>query len=122
MANEIKIQASIVFHKGGTGDGLDFSGSFTFTGTAHLKGEQNVGFAAEEPLLLGDVVAGGWLIIKNTDATNFVSVRGASGQTPLVKIPPSGVAGPFVLHPSATAPTVRADTAAVRIRYLILEP
>lgn len=121
MSAEIQVRASLVFHKGVSQDGLDFTGTFTFTGTAHLKAEQNVGFAAEEALILGETPAGGWLMIENLDSTNFVSVRAAAAATPLVKIPALGVAL-FPLHPSATAPTLQADTAAVKIKYLLLAP
>lgn len=121
MANEIAIAASLVIHKGGVQDGVAFSGVFTWTGTAHLGGEQNVGFAAEEALILGEVPAGGWLFIKNLDATNFVSVRAVAAATPLAKIPANGIAL-LMLHPSATAPTLQADTAAVKVEYLALGP
>lgn len=121
MSAEIQVRASLVFHKGVSQDGLVFSGDFTFTGTAHLKAEQSIGFAAEEALVLGEVGAGGWLIILNLDAANFVSVRAAAAATPPIKVPALGIAL-FMLHPSATAPTVQADTAAVKIKYLLLAP
>lgn len=120
MAAEITAVASLSFRKGGAMDGLSLEASFTFTGTARIKGEQLVGFAAAEPLILGEVPAGGWLLIHNTDATNFVSVRGAAGQTPLIQLYP-GAFALFPLHTSATAPTVHANVANCKIEYLLLE-
>jgi hypothetical protein len=120
MANEIAIRAALAFIKSGDQDGLDFGpATFTFTGTRSLKGRQSVG-TSEEALILGEVTAGGWLLILNKDATNFVSLRAAAGATPLAKIGP-GECALLRLHPSAPAPTVQADTAACQIRYLILE-
>lgn len=120
MANEITVEASLRFEKSGDQDGLDFGpATFTFTGTRSLKGRQSVG-TSEEALILGEVTAGGMIHLRNMDATNFVSVRAAAGQTPFAKVGPGEVAQ-WRLHPSATAPTVQADTAACQIRYLILE-
>lgn len=121
MANEITVTAELRVAKGGRQEGLPFGpGTFTFTGAKMNHGVQSIG-TSEEPLQLAEVTAGGWIMFRNTDATNFVSVRAASGQTPLVKMPPGAPAGPFVLHPSATAPTLQADTAACLVEYLVLE-
>jgi hypothetical protein len=122
MANEITITAELRVAKGGAMDGLRFGpGVFTFTGSRLIHGAQSIGFAAEEALQLGEVTAGGWIFLRNLDATNFVSMRGATGQTPLVKMGPGQPAGPFVLHPSATAPTLQANVAACTVEYLVLE-
>lgn len=121
MANEITVSASLRVAKGASREGLSFGpGTFTFTGSKLVRGVQSIG-TSEEPLQLAEVAAGGWLFLRNTDATNFVSMRGASGQTPLVKVPAGAPAGPFVLHPSATAPTLQANVAACLVEYLVLE-
>lgn len=122
MANEITILAELRFNKGASAAGLPFGpATFSMTGTRYLRGRQNVGLA-EEALILGDVGVGGWIFIVNRDAANFVSYRSAAGVTPTAKIPANGCCGPFVIHPSSTAPTVQADTAACEIEVLLLQP
>jgi len=121
MANEIAISAELRVSKVGRFDGLAFPlANFTLTGTRILHNVQNVGFAAAEALILGEIVAGGWLMMVNRDPTNFISVRGAAGAVPLVELK-TGECALFRLHPSATAPTVQADTAACDLEYLLLE-
>lgn len=121
MANEITVAAELRFSKGGAQDGLSLGpATFTLTGTRYQKGRQSIGFAAEEVLTLGEVVAGGWCMVRNLDATNYVSIRAVAAATPLVRIN-AGEIALFRLHQSATAPTAQANTAAVEIEYLVLE-
>lgn len=120
MANEIGVSASLLVLKGNHQDGLDASGlSFNFTGTRALHNVQNVGTSAEA-LVLGEIAAGGWCLMRNLDVSNYVQVRGASGQTPLARLGPGEVAL-FRLDATATAPTVQANTAACDLEYLVLE-
>lgn len=119
MASEIKVTASLGFIKGGAGDGISVPDlAVTLSGTKFLHGRQSIG-TAEEALILGEVAAGGWLILVNRDATNFVAVKAASGATPLAKMK-AGEPALFRLHPSATAPYLAADTAACEVEYLLL--
>lgn len=122
MSAEIQISASIAVRKGGTMDGIDTGVvSVTMTGNRILHHRQSVGFAAEEALVLGEVPAGGLCLIINRDATNYVQVRRATGQTAMLRIP----AGEFALFrfdaAGATAPFVIANTAAVEIEVFISE-
>lgn len=124
MSNEIQIRCSLTFSKSGASGGMDFFGSIDWAGTKYQKGRQSVGFAAEEPLNLGDAAAGGWLFIKNLDATNFVQVRRGTGEGALIRIR-GGTTNKkefccFRLDVGASAPYVIADTAAVEIEYLLL--
>lgn len=120
MAAEITVELSVSFRKGSSMDGLDPGPiSVTMTGTNILRNRQTVGFAAEEALLLGDVPAGGWAIFVNRDASNYVRIRGLSGQTPLVRLR-AGEPAAFRIDAGAT-PTVQADTAAVELDYLLVE-
>lgn len=118
MANEIEVRARLSFSKSSATDGMDASGTFTLTGTKYQKGRQNVA-TTEEALNLGDAAAGGWCFIKNLDATNFVSVRSATGATNFIRIN-AGEFALFRLHASSSAPFVIADTSAVEIEYLLL--
>lgn len=118
MASEIEVRARLTFSKSNTSGGMDKAGTFTLSGTKYQRGRQNVG-TAEEALILGDAAAGGWCMIYNTDATNFVAVKAATGATPLIRIN-AGEFALFRLHASASAPYVQADTSAVEIEYILL--
>lgn len=120
MANEISISASLSFRKGTAGDALYAEDlSVTMTGNRYLKGRQSVG-TSEEALVLGEVPAGGWLMLKNTDATNYVQVRAKAGETPFARMRAGEPCGPFRLDASAV-PTLQANTAACLVEYELLE-
>ena len=119
MANEITITTSLAFTKGGVGSTLADAGlTFDVSGTDYVQGTQQVGFAAEEVLDLGDITTPGYCYMKNTDATNFVVVRGVAADTITVKLKAGEVA---LFRHGGTVPTVQADTAAVQINYLLIE-
>lgn len=123
MADEIRISASLSVQKGGVWDGLAVRDLLsTFTGTNMLHQVQAVG-TAEELVQVGDSGAGpgGWAMFVNRGPTNFVSLRGALGQTPFARLNAGESAGPFRIHPSA-ALTAQADTAGVDLEIFILEP
>ncbi len=93
--------------------------SIDMTGSQVIHNIQTVA-TSEEVLLLGDVGVGGWLFAVNRDATNWVAIRGASGETDLVKM----LAGEFALfrvHGDASTPYVIADTASCELEYWLLE-
>jgi len=122
MASEISVSAALSFLKGSSTDRLSPDPlTPTMTGSQYVKHRQTVGFAASEALNLGpDVAAGGWCMIVNRDATNYVQVIAATGETPLIRL----LAGEFALFrlsASATAPHVQANTAAVDIDVLLLD-
>ena len=90
----------------------------TMTGTERLDTIISIGFAAEEALPLGDVGTIGWCYVENLDDTNFVVIRMATGHTVGLKLK----AGEgFFFRCNATAPYALADTAAVRIRWVVYE-
>ena len=122
MADEIQVRARLTYSKATAGSGgHEYTGSFTFTGTKVWSGLQNVG-TSEEALVLGDTTAagGGWLLIKNLDATNYVEIKSATGVTALIRLK----AGEFALFrrsASSTAPFVQANTSAVNIEVTMLD-
>ena len=119
MASEISVALAMVARKGGTVAGLDLGKiSITWTGNNALHNRQTVG-TAEEALVLGDCGAGGLLIAVNRDGTNYIRIRGASGQTPLVRCRPGEPA--FFRVDAGAVPTVQADTAACELEYVLLE-
>jgi hypothetical protein len=120
MANELSITASMTFAKGPTTARMGRGGVLaSVTGTKVADLIQEIGTAAEA-LMLGDISTPGYVLIENLDATNFVSIRAGSGGTNLIDIPPNTTAGPFKLS-SASSPHAIADTAPVKIRYLLVE-
>lgn len=120
MSAEIQVSLSLVARKGGTLAGLDLGAlSITWTGNNSLHNRQTVG-TVEEALVLGDCGAGGFLIMVNRSASNYVKVRPSSGVADLVRLR-AGEGACFRLDAGATAPFVIADTAACELEYVLLE-
>lgn len=118
MANELALSASLSFQKGADSASIGKSGvKVTVSGTEYTELIQNVGIT-EEALLLGDVATPGYIFIENLDDTNYVSIRSGTGGTNFVKIPAGGFAL-FMIE--SAAPFVIANTAPVRIRFLLIE-
>lgn len=118
MASELALSASMSYQKGADSASTGKSGvKLTVAGTEYVEVIQTVG-TTEEALLLGDCATLGYIFIENLDPTNFVSIRHATGTSNVIKI----VAGGFALFQfESTAPFVIANTAPVRIRFLLLE-
>lgn len=120
MSAEIAVTMALVARKSGTVAGLDMGRiSVTWTGNNALHNRQTVG-TTEEALVLGDCGAGGYFIVVNRDASNYVRIRPATGATDLVRLR-AGEAACFRLDAGATAPFVIADTAPCEIEYVLLE-
>jgi hypothetical protein len=118
MANELAISASLAFQKGADSVSAGKSGvKLTVAGTEYTELIQTIGLT-EEALLLGDIGTPGYAFIENLDTTNFVSIRSGTGVANCIKIPAGGFA--MFMFASA-APFAIADTAAVRIRSVIIE-
>jgi len=123
MADEIRLRASLSFAKSGAFGARDSGDiSVTMSGNDGLLTQQTVG-TSEEALGLGEVSpANGYLYICNLDATNYVTVKPASGGSatvnPIVK---AGQASLITFGSGVTAPFVQANTAPVRIEYLLVE-
>jgi len=118
MANELTLSGLRIQFAKANVPSVDFSPpslSVTVTGTANMDNTQIVGFAAEEAILLGDCTTGGYWYVQNMDATNFVSLRAATGAADMIKL----LAGEWaVFRCPATAPYAIADTAAVKVRFM----
>lgn len=85
-------------------------------GTRVMSNTQTVGIT-QEALFYGDVGIGGYVYLKNLDATNFVSVRAVTGDSNLIKLKPGDVA----LFPMAVnSPFVIADTAACDLLVVLV--
>lgn len=135
MANELTTSLLFTYTKAGV-TVTDGSGSVTAnagTGTQVLTNvtgpglESNPAFSVATTaggvvLPLGSVsVPGGWLMIQNCDATNYVSLLSGVSGTLITRILPGDPPTWIRLDPSITAPAVQAHTAPCLIRYKIFD-
>lgn len=119
MAKEIFASLSYAARKSGAA--IEFDGTFNtdMSGDDIINATQVIG-TSSETLNLGEISgAPGSLVIKNLDATNFVTIGGDSGLTVFsLKIP----AGKFAfIQPTSGTIYAKADTAAVRVQILAAE-
>lgn len=122
MANEITVSCSLKVVKSASNidHGLSFSGlQFDMSGTEYIHNIQIVG-TSEEQITFGDVTTPGWSIWKNLDSTNYVEIRPGTAVADLVRMN-AGEPAMFRLAADATAPYALADTANVRLQYLLFE-
>lgn len=118
MANEATVTVSLQFAKGSVDLTLsDAAKTFDVTGTRYQRAVQSVG-TSEEALDMGDITDPGWAYFRNLDASNFVEIRAATGDTACIRIN-AGESCCFRLV--ATAPFVMADTAAIDLEYMIVQ-
>ena len=121
MANEITVTGSLSGYKAGS-MGSSIARSFTnllfnMAGTTYVEGTMSV--ATSDTLIpLGGVTAPHWAFFRNLDAVNFVKLKTASGGAYFAKLL-AGEVGIFPLLDTNTAIMGIADTAAVRMEYLI---
>ena len=119
MAKELKASGRMVYDDGDTRVEFDRGViKIDSAGKQYVHTSQNVGLAAEA-LDIGDMTALGWAIFFNLDPTNFVELRLVGASTEFVKIKPRETAGPFRL--ATNAPYAIADTAGVKLEYMIVE-
>ena len=119
MANELTVSASLAFAK--TTYAVDMAKTgfqCTVTGTKFVHNVQAIGFAAEEAIQLGDVGTPGYAIFVNRDATNYVTIRPATGVADCIKLKPGDVA---MFRFACAAPFAIAAVAACNIEYVIIE-
>jgi len=119
MANEITLSASLAYSEGDVAASLAFTGlQFDVTGNKVVHTVQSVAITTDEPLVHGDVGTPGYIIIKNHDDANFVSLSDADGTTACVKIKAGEVA---MFRLASADPYIVADTAACIVEYLLIE-
>ena len=119
MANELTVSGlRIAFTKTDCPSVSLSAGSLTIdvAGTQVNDIVQLVG-TSEEPILQGDVAAGGYMFVQNMDPTNFVSLRQATGGGNFIKLL-AGEWAIFRLSADASTPYAIADTAACNVRFL----
>jgi hypothetical protein len=121
MANEISLNASLSTVKDGETIGGSCSKSLTQTGDEALKQIGIVALTADAELdlsVLGDV---GQLLVKNLDATNFISVSTGTGGAFAAAVFGKIRAGCcMVIQPTRTL-YYQADTADCQVAYTAIE-
>jgi hypothetical protein len=118
MANEITINLKMSVANGFLTQRMDPGTLFAdMSGTAAAGGAQDIGTSGEA-IAIGDVATAGYAYFRNCGPTNFVEL--GTGTTTFVAFAKlkAGEAGVFRL--GTNAPTARANTAAVKLQYLIL--
>lgn len=120
MANEITIAAKLAFAKGVLSDEMQqVAKTLDMTGVPYERRTMSVPTTAGGTALpLGDVSTPGWCFIKNTDPTNYITVKPAVAGVDTIKIKAGEIA---MFRFAAAAPAVLANTAAVVIEYLLLQ-
>lgn len=119
MADEITISASLavanVFSSVSRGVNLSFTPDMS--GATFIHNVQEIG-TAEEAIVMGDVSTPGWAWFRNLDTTNYVEIRPGTGKDDLVRLN-AGEWCVFRFAADVTAPYAVANTASVKIEYLI---
>lgn len=119
MADEITLNLKIKYEKNGISDTRIFSDTVDVSGSAICGGVQTIG-TTEEAVAVGDVGTLGFARFMNIDATNYVEIGSFVAATfyPLIKLKPGESC---VCRLSAVTVYARANTAAVRLDYMIFE-
>ncbi len=120
MANELTLTGSLSFAKGRVAAvSMTKAGAqFTVTGSKYTRETVSAGTSAFVALSKGDIGTVGYMFIQNLDSTNYVEIAEATSGTGTVKLK----AGEFALFRCATStPSVKANTAACVLEYLMVE-
>jgi hypothetical protein len=124
MANELTVTAGLRFAKG-SGDAA-LSITQNLSNTVDVSGTeagnsliQVVGTSAEAMAAPSDVGTQGYVLLRNLDTTNFVTVStdSAAHANPCVKLK----AGEIAVFRANGALYLKADTAACRVEFTVIE-
>lgn len=119
MADELTLTATVAFAKGTIRQTKTISELLIdVTGDKYVSGVQEIGYEAAEALTLGGIASPGYCVLKNLDATNYVTIRDGAEGDDLVKLLAGDVA---IFRLGSATPYALADTAAVDLEYLIFE-
>lgn len=120
MANEITVAAFLSFVKGAFTDTMQKTATtFDMTGVPYERRTFAVPTTAGGTALpLGDVTTPGYCFIRNTDPTNFITIKPAVAGVDTIKLKP----GEFAMFRfAAAAPALLASTAICVVEYLLLQ-
>lgn len=125
MSNEITVDTVLKIRNPDDGSGHDRTWSdksrqFNQTAIGEAAGIVSIG-TTQEPLAVGDIGTEGWMKMKNLDTANFVQ-WGPGLQSTMVPIGRMefGESALFRMEPGTTM-MLTADTAAVKVQFMLLE-
>lgn len=115
MANEISVTGSISLSNTNIEITKSFSDLVTQTTERYHASVQTIG-TTEEALTIGDISTIGYGIFHNADTTNFIELGLTGSYTVKLK------AGEWaIFRLDSNAPYAKADTAACKLEYILLE-
>jgi hypothetical protein len=117
MANEALFTGVIQFSKGGAIESKSYSAQVDVAGTDYMAKTLSIA-TSDTSIALADIGSPGLLMVKNLDATNFVTL-GPSGSTYPIKIAAGDFIGPVYWNDPEVH--LKANTAAVLVELFILE-
>lgn len=119
MAKEISFTSTLKFSKNGIVDSRSMSCQPDVAGSVTAGGVQKIG-TTHEALVIGDIGTPGWARFLNIDAVNYVELGIVTGGTfyPFAKLK---AGESFPLRLGTSAPYAKANTAEVKLEYLIIE-
>lgn len=119
MADELKIDASVLFSKGDRIVSNNDVGPLHIdvSGVKAADFEQVIGLV-EEALSLGDIGAGGFCYLLNQSTVGTVTVRPGTGALDLIELKPGD---PALFRLKATAPYAISTIAACTLRIILIE-
>ena len=119
MADEIAVTIALSVAKGNLALAIASERFLPdMSGTRYIDNVQNIGTTAEA-LGVGDVGTAGWAYFKNLDLTNYVEIgRDISGFQAFIKLLPGEAC---VVRLGTSAPYAKANTAAIDLKYVIIE-
>lgn len=120
MANELTIGASLAYDDGVSSDEIAVSGLTDSLSVATFNRASGftVSSSADTAIPLGAVSSPVWLMVRNLDANNFVTIKDGSSGTAIAKVR-AGKCALIPLPPQAGTPYAKADTASVKCDFLI---
>jgi hypothetical protein len=115
MAGELKIIIDVSYSKGGSKIAKTYSNTIDVAGDAYGNDIQSIPTSNTALTLPAAIGTTGWVIVKNLDTTNYVSV-GLTGSYTVKLLP-----GQSAAFPAAGAPYALANTATCLVEKLIFE-
>ena len=117
MANEVGINVSLNFNKGGAKISRSESISVDVSGDSYTSAVQGIPTGGEIFVEADELGTAGYVFVKNLDGTNYVTVGSHATDNHAIKLK----AGECALFRAAGSVYAQANTAACNIEYTIIE-
>lgn len=119
MAQEITVNLSLAATKGSLViPGQSKTMQIDMAGSRYDAGVQDIGTSVEQVVIKSDMASAGWALFTNLDATNFVQIGPNNGSPYMLRLK-AGESAPVRLDNLTLY--AKADTATIKLGYLILE-